>query len=359
MLKHRVFSAVTLIIIMSLLTPVVSAAQWFATDSALEFGYSLSDFLGSDQPALRNNVWFAPDRSYHDSWLYDYGKFDVVEDRYMVWSTDAVNQFKQKPELNLVHQVIVDNNIYEADSYISSNIPNINHNEDESEFEEGWQGYEEKEVGTTTPENLQPGTAYYVKTWWETLQNAPAHFTTDSELTKCGYVDCWSPAGHQELGEMYFQSTNNDRWYYNSTAYRQGWSAVNATASSVSNGIFYINPAGSDPYITSPPLVLNAADYKRVELRMASNMLDGYGNIYFKTSEFNYYSEDKNISFGVGNCRPNICSGKASFQNYSVYMGYHPLWRGTITGIRIDPGNNGVSGSSIDTVGIDFIKLSR
>jgi len=343
----------------SLSTPLAAAAEWFATDSASEFGYSLSDYLGVDSPTLRSNVWFAPDRGYHDMWLYDYGKFDVVEDKYMIWSSDAINQFKQKPQLNYVHQVIVDNTIYEADSYISSNIPNINHNEDESEYEESLQGYEEKEVGTTTPESLQPGVAYYVKTWWETLQNGPAHFTSDSELTNCSYIDCWNPAGHQELGEMYFQSTNNDRWSFNSTGYRQGWAAVNATASSVSNGVFFVNPAGSDPYITSPPLVLNAGDYSRVEFKMASNLLDGYGNIYFKTSESNYYSEDKNISFRAGNCPPSICSGKASFQSYSVYMAYHPLWRGTITGIRIDPGSNGVSGTSVDTVGFDYIRVSR
>jgi hypothetical protein len=319
----------------------------------------MSDYLGVDTPNLRNNTWFAPDRTRHDMWFYDLGNIDMVEDKSIVWSKSSISQFAQKPETNLVHQVIVDNNIYEGDSFYISNIPYISHNEDEAEWEEQIQGYEEKEIGTYLPENLVAGQSYYVKTYWETVRSSPGWFTTDTELTKCGYQDCWSPAGHQELGQMYFQSTNNDEWLYNSPNYRQGWTAYNVSDTSVTNGIFNIDPAGYDPYIISPALAINADEYKRIELRIASNMLDWYGNIYFKTSSSNFYSESKNISFSVPYCPPSTCSGKAGFRNLSIYTGNHPQWKGTITGIRIDPGNQGMSGTKIDTVGFDYIRLSR
>lgn len=92
---------------------------------------------------------------------------------------------------------------------------------------------------------------------------------------------------------------------------------------------------------------------------MASNALDGWANIYYKTQEEDYYSPEKQVGFFVNAyCPSYVCLGKASFQTYSIYMGWQAKWRGKITGIRVDPANAGQAGTNKDTVGFDYIRLS-
>lgn len=90
-------------------------------------------------------------------------------------------------------------------------------------------------------------------------------------------------------------------------------------------------------------------------MRIASNALDGNGNLYFKTNAENYYSEDKKVSFTVSNCY--LC-GNAPFYSYSVYMGSNSKWNGIITGIRIDPAERGQGGTNADSIAIDYVRLS-
>ena len=87
---------------------------------------------------------------------------------------------------------------------------------------------------------------------------------------------------------------------------------------------------------------------------MASNALDGGGAIYFKTSTSNFYSEDKKVTFAVSYCY--LC-GNAAWYQYAIYTPTNGQWAGTITGIRLDPANSGQSGTNLDSVGVDYIRL--
>jgi hypothetical protein len=58
-----------------------------------------------------------------------------------------------------------------------------------------------------------------------------------------------------------------------------------------------------------------------VQLRIASNLQDGYGSIYFKTRGEDYYSPDKRIDFQVANCPVSSCGGNAPFSYYNIYVG--------------------------------------
>ena len=91
---------------------------------------------------------------------------------------------------------------------------------------------------------------------------------------------------------------------------------------------------------------------------MASNALDGYGSINFKTRAEDYYSPDKRIDFQVAYCPPSSCGGVAPYYYYNLYVGWHHKWLGLITGIRVDPANNGLAGTNQDTVGFDYVRLS-
>lgn len=148
-------------------------------------------------------------------------------------------------------------------------------------------------------------------------------------------------------------------WEFNSKGNFEGWRTFNTSGTSVSSGILFIDPAGLDPFIVGPDINVDAGTYRYVQMRLASNAQDRYGNIYFKTRSENYYSDDKRVEFTVSNCPPSSCGGNASFATRSIYVGGHAKWRGVITGIRIDPANNGLAGTNKDTIGFDYIRLSN
>jgi len=162
------------------------------------------------------------------------------------------------------------------------------------------------------------------------------------------FIEC-----HRQLTSL------NIGWEFNCSANtsgnEEGWAASNVENYSVNSGIFYIDPSASDPYIVSPPLSINASNYNAVRIRMASNAPDGKGNIYFITNDDFTWNEDKKVVFNVSNYS---LSGSAPYFEYIGYMGNHPSWSGTITGLRIDPSDYGVSGPA-DTIGIDYIRLEQ
>lgn len=153
-------------------------------------------------------------------------------------------------------------------------------------------------------------------------------------------------------------TANPINWEFNTNNNFENWFGTNVSGVAVNNGIFFIDPSGGDPYITSPALSINASVYRYIKVRLASNALDSYGSIYFRTSEENYYSEWKQVAFQppVNNC--SLC-GNAQFYEYTIYMGNNQYWRSTITGIRVDPARNGQGGTNRDSVGFDYIRISQ
>jgi hypothetical protein len=99
---------------------------------------------------------------------------------------------------------------------------------------------------------------------------------------------------------------------------------------------------------------VDAASFPYIQIRMGSNALDGNGAIYFKTQSGGY-DEFRKVTFQVFNC-PSC--GTAPYYYYSVYMSNNPYWNGVVTGLRIDPGENGQGGTNTDSIGIDFVRFS-
>ena len=167
-------------------------------------------------------------------------------------------------------------------------------------------------------------------------------------------------SGSQTAGALCVTSTVNPFqntpfvWDFNVSNNLEGWTGTNLTTLQATSQVLLINPAGLDPYVTSPIIKADASTFRHVKLRLASNALDSSGAIYFKTSASNSFTETKKVTFTVtGYCR--LC-GNASYTDYEVNMGGNASWTGTITGLRLDPANAGQSGSS-DSIGLQYLML--
>lgn len=146
-------------------------------------------------------------------------------------------------------------------------------------------------------------------------------------------------------------------WEFNTNGNFQSWNAINVSSASVNTGIAFLDPAGADPYFQGPAISVSGSVYRYATVRLASNLLDGNGYVYFKTSNEPYFSETKKVAFHVSNCA--LC-GNAAFLTYTVDMWQSSRWAGQqIIGIRIDPGDNGQAGTNRDSVGFDYIRLSQ
>lgn len=152
-------------------------------------------------------------------------------------------------------------------------------------------------------------------------------------------------------------------WEFNVANNVEGWTGTNLTSLKASgpippsDAVLLIDPAGLDPFVSGPPINADAATFKRVRFRMASNALDKFGAIYFKTAASNSFGEAKRVPFTVkdgGYCR--LC-GNAPYADYDVDMSGNLNWTGTITGLRLDPANAGQSGTA-DTIGLQYLMLS-
>jgi len=141
-------------------------------------------------------------------------------------------------------------------------------------------------------------------------------------------------------------------WEFNTPGDNEGWSHHNIDAWSVeTDGKFRIDPGPTDPWIDQPYISLDSTFYNAVNINMASNAPDGVGAIYFTTSDSSEFSEDKKVDFDINN------DGK--WHDDSIFMGSQPMWTGTITGIRIDPANNGREEGEVDSIGFDYIRVEH
>jgi murein DD-endopeptidase MepM/ murein hydrolase activator NlpD len=138
-------------------------------------------------------------------------------------------------------------------------------------------------------------------------------------------------------------------WHFNIPGNTEGWEAHNVVAYCVVGGGYFIDPVREDPWIQSASLSIDASKYNAIEINMASNCPDNNAAIFFTTATSSNYAENKKVPFKIRN--------NGNWQTYTIYMANHDLWKGTITRLRIDPAENGKSGTPSDTVGFDHIKL--
>jgi hypothetical protein len=155
--------------------------------------------------------------------------------------------------------------------------------------------------------------------------------------------------GQWRLSDNYESTSTQTSWHFNTPGNTEGWEAHNVEEYSVNSGDYFINPKQADPWIQINGLLVNANQYNAIEINMASNCQDGNGRIYFTTSNSPGYNDKKMVEFKVNN--------DGNWRPYTIYMAQHKLWQGTITGLRIDPAIRGWSGTPLDTVGFNWIRI--
>jgi len=85
--------------------------------------------------------------------------------------------------------------------------------------------------------------------------------------------------------------TNQKTWEFDVNQYAKGWSLYNVENYSINNedpereGVLYVDPDYSDPYIVSPALSVDSNNYNTVKISMVSSAPDGVGAVYFITSD--------------------------------------------------------------------------
>lgn len=132
-------------------------------------------------------------------------------------------------------------------------------------------------------------------------------------------------------------------WEFESDGDVEGWLAWNQLASfTVGSGILSTRATGSDPYLGSPTITLDAALNPVIEIRMAVSA-GSSAKIYFITSSDKDYDEDKALTFSI--------QGDGQFHTYTLDMSKVARWKGIIAQIRLDPTD---AASSIE---IDYIRI--
>lgn len=129
------------------------------------------------------------------------------------------------------------------------------------------------------------------------------------------------------------------RWTFGQSGNRELWDLFNLQDWGVANGALWMDGT-IDPYIRrgglsscgrSKPCSSNIAAeanlYKEVYLDLYNHCTDGLGQIFFTTKSDSTWNEEKSVYF----------VSRSGSQQASVWMGYNPLWKGVITGLRIDP----------------------
>ena len=111
------------------------------------------------------------------------------------------------------------------------------------------------------------------------------------------------------------------------------------------DGALYINCNGNDPYILSPDrLNIDAKSYKKLHIRIKNMTRSTSLRVFFITNA------DSNMDERKSYVAP-LTSGDSGYTDVYIDLASNSLWKGTITRLRIDPGDQP------GDVYIDFISL--
>ncbi len=183
------------------------------------------------------------------------------------------------------------------------------------------------------------------------------------EVRKAGIAI--DPYGWQGIGDdtytlhpnafLWADSTEQTEWNFDETF--EKWrtkDALNQGVNVALGGEWVIDP-GEDPAIISSALThVQAEQFPELELRMTAK---GSGvsraQVFFKLAPEQKFSESLSVEFEL-----SVQLGNDP-QIYRAVLSHHPLWRGRIIEIRIDPIAMGDPLSDADLLYIDYVKFNR
>lgn len=110
----------------------------------------------------------------------------------------------------------------------------------------------------------------------------------------------------------------------------EGWIPQHSVSSlTVSGGTLQFQVTGSDPYVVSPAISVDATGNPYLVIRMSESFCEN-NQVYWSTEDEPQMDENKKVVFESG--KPN------DFHLYVLDMSGNEYWQSTITRFRIDPG---------------------
>ena len=130
-------------------------------------------------------------------------------------------------------------------------------------------------------------------------------------------------------------------WEFNTPGDDEGWGSVmQLTDVRVADGCLQGTATGGDPAFFGPGVNIDAAQYRRVLVRMRTDAA-GAAQLFW-TTDFAREGEATSYSF------PLIADGE--FHAYTLPVSDKPTWAGEIRHLRLDPGSTGGAHVAIDYV---------
>lgn len=144
-------------------------------------------------------------------------------------------------------------------------------------------------------------------------------------------------------------------WEFNTRGDDEGWEVWGDLGPlNAANGVLRAESTGSDPYMESPLIWLDAAEFPVLEFRMKliSPMQHSDGGLRNVFTQFFFITATDPNFDGKKSVRVPDILPWALFKKYRVDMSTIEYWKGTITQIRLDPmAENG-------EIEIDYIRLT-
>lgn len=137
-------------------------------------------------------------------------------------------------------------------------------------------------------------------------------------------------------------------WEFNSNGAPDGWEISKSLGNvKISDGYITASVVGTEPALaTKSRLDIDAADIKKIKIKLKNNTISTKARLYFRTDESDCYCDGKVFEF---NTYPNDAVGAV----YEIVPSANELWTGKIRGLKLEPTYNK------GDIGIDYIRLEK
>lgn len=181
----------------------------------------------------------------------------------------------------------------------------------------------------------------------QTLRNTLLNIDMDDD----GYVFMYDNSVYKsQLGWPFPEYDKSggmaDGWEFNEGS-SNGFIGANVSNQTFENKAWHFDTTVNDPYVYKSGLNIDAYNSPYIHLRLKSNNVNTSGALYFTTATAPIFNESKKIEFTVFN--------DGEYHDYYLPVYKHNLWKGKITGIRLDPVDVGNAGGKVS---LDFINCA-
>jgi hypothetical protein len=129
----------------------------------------------------------------------------------------------------------------------------------------------------------------------------------------------------------------------------EGWTKQSDIGNfKVYQGSLMMDFSGNDSQMYSPEVQISASEYKYLKLRVKNEATAGNMIVFFARTDDKNWGSGKRFDIAMS-------TGDKEFKEYIVDLSQNELWKGTVTGFRVDP----VNGTAEGTLYIDSIEFLK